>query len=207
MKLLIFLPAILIPAYDSSNIAFHMIYSAYKLNKQDDNIQPWRIPFPIWNQSVVLCLVLTVASWPTYRFLRRQVRWSCIPISKNFPQFVVIHTVKGFGVVNKAEVDFFWNSLAFSMIQQILAIWSLVLLPFLNPAWTSGSSQFTYCRSLCLENLGHCFNSMWDECNCAVVWRIRWLDSIIDSMDMNLSKLQEIVKDRGAWDPAVHEVT
>ena len=37
----------------------------------------------------------------------RQVRWSGIPISKNFPQFVVIHTVKGFGVVNKAEVDVF----------------------------------------------------------------------------------------------------
>ena len=43
---------------------------------------------------------------------------------------------------------FFWNSLAFSMIQQMLAIWSLVPLPFLKPAWTSGSSQFTYCWSL-----------------------------------------------------------
>ena len=43
---------------------------------------------------------------------------------------------------------FFWNSLAFSMIQQMLAIWSLVPLPFLKPAWTSGSSQFMYCRSL-----------------------------------------------------------
>ena len=41
---------------------------------------------------------------------------------KNFPQFVVIHTVKGFGIVNKAETDVFWNSLAFLMIQQILAI-------------------------------------------------------------------------------------
>ena len=41
------------------------------------------------------------------QFLRRQVRWSGISISKNFPQFVVIHTVKGFGVVNKAEVDAF----------------------------------------------------------------------------------------------------
>ena len=52
--------------------------------------------------------------------------------------------------VNETEVDvFFWNSLAFSMIQQILGIWSLVPLPFLNPAWISGSSPFTYCWSLC----------------------------------------------------------
>ena len=43
---------------------------------------------------------------------------------------------------------FLWNSLAFLMIQQMLAIWSLVPLPFLNPAWTSGSSQFTYFWSL-----------------------------------------------------------
>ena len=43
---------------------------------------------------------------------------------------------------------FFWNSLAFSMIQGMLAIWSLFLLPFLNPAWISGSSKFMYCWSL-----------------------------------------------------------
>ena len=66
----------------------------------------------------------------------------------NFPQFVVIHTVKDFGIVNKAEVDFFWNSLAFLMIQQMLAIWSLILLPFLNPTWTSGSSRVVYNLSL-----------------------------------------------------------
>ena len=58
---------------------------------------------------------------------------------KNFPQFLVIHTVKGFSVVNEAEVELFWNFLSFSMIQWMLAIWSLVPLPFLNPAWTSGS--------------------------------------------------------------------
>ena len=40
---------------------------------------------------------------------------------------------------------FFWNSLAFSLIQCVLAIWSLVPLPFLKPVWTSGSSQVTYC--------------------------------------------------------------
>ena len=65
---------------------------------------PWPTPFPIWNQSVAPCL--TGASWSAYRFLRRQVRW--LPISwRIFPQFVVIHTVKGFGVVNKAEIDVF----------------------------------------------------------------------------------------------------
>ena len=41
---------------------------------------------------------------------------------KNFPQFIVSHTVKGFSVVNEAEVDVFWNSLAFSVIQWMLAI-------------------------------------------------------------------------------------
>ena len=48
---------------------------------------------------------------------------------------------------------FFWNSLAFSLIQRILAIWSLVPLPFLNPAWTSRSSQFMYSGSLAWEIL------------------------------------------------------
>ena len=81
LRLLIFLLAILIPAWASSSLAFHMMYSAYKLNKQGDNIQSWRTHFPIWNQSVVTCLVLTVASWPANRFHRRQVKWSGIPIS------------------------------------------------------------------------------------------------------------------------------
>ena len=57
------------------------MYSAYKLNKQGENIQPWCTPFSIWNQSVVPCSVLTVASWPVYRFLKRQIRWSGIPVS------------------------------------------------------------------------------------------------------------------------------
>jgi len=43
---------------------------------------------------------------------------------------------------------FFWNSLAFLLIQWMLAIWSLVPLPFLKPAWTSGSSCFMYCWNL-----------------------------------------------------------
>ena len=58
LKLLIFLPAILIPACASSSLAFRMMYCPCKLNKEGDDIQPWRTPFPIWNQSVVLCLLL-----------------------------------------------------------------------------------------------------------------------------------------------------
>ena len=81
LRLLIFLPTILIPTYASSSPAFHMMYSAYKLNKQGDNIQPWHTPFTVWKQSVLPCPVLTAASWPAYRFLRRQDRWSVIPIS------------------------------------------------------------------------------------------------------------------------------
>ena len=105
LRLLIFLPAILIPACASTSLAFHIMYSTCKLNKQGDNIQPWCTPFPIWKRSIVPCLVLTVASWPAQRFLRRQVRWFGIPISfKNFPQFVVIYTVKGFSVVCGTEV-------------------------------------------------------------------------------------------------------
>ena len=88
-------PKILISACCLSSPAF-CIYSAYKLNKQDGNIQPWHTPFPIWNQSVVPCPVLTVASWPACRFLKRQIRCSDIPTFTNFPEFVVIHTVKGF---------------------------------------------------------------------------------------------------------------
>ena len=77
--LLIFLPAILIPACAPCSLTFQMMNSAYTLNKQDDNIQPWYTPFPILNQSDVPCPVLTVASWPVYRLLRR---WSGILIFK-----------------------------------------------------------------------------------------------------------------------------
>ena len=58
LRLLIFLLEILIPACASSTPAFHMMYSAYKLNKRGDNIQPWCTPFLIWNQSVFPCPVL-----------------------------------------------------------------------------------------------------------------------------------------------------
>ena len=62
LRLLIFLLAILIPTCVLSSLAFAMIYSAYLLNKQGDNIQPCPTLFPILNQSVVVCPVLIVTS-------------------------------------------------------------------------------------------------------------------------------------------------
>ena len=113
LRLLIFLLAIWISAYASSRTAFLMMYSAYKLNKHSDNIQPWCAPFPIWNQSFVPYPVLTVASWSASRFLRRQDRWYGIPNCFRIFQFIVIHTIKGFGVVDKAEIDIFLETFCF----------------------------------------------------------------------------------------------
>ena len=91
-------------------------------------------------------------------------------LSQNFPQFIVTHTVKGFGIVSKAEVDVFLElscifddpedvgnlisgSSAFS--KSNLNIWNFMVHVLLKPG---------------LENFEHYFTSMWDECNCAVVW-------------------------------------
>ena len=169
LRLLIFLPAILIPACVSSSPVSLLMYSAYKLNKQGDNIQPCHPPFPIWNQSVVPCPVLTVAYWPAYRFLKRQVRWSGIPISFRIFQFIVIHTVKDFGIVNKVEIEVFLELSWF--LDDLAGVGNLI----------SGSSafsktnvniwKFTFHVLLKhgLENFEHYFTSVWDECNCAVV--------------------------------------
>ena len=93
LRLLIFLLAILIPPYDSSSPAFLMMYSTHRLNKQGDNIQPWSTPFPILNQSIVSCLVLSVASCPCIQVSQNtnKVVWYSLHF-KNFPQFVVIHS-------------------------------------------------------------------------------------------------------------------
>ena len=140
LRLLIFLPAILIPACASSSPAFCLMYSAYKFNKQDDNIQPWCTPFPIWNQSFVPCPVLSVASWPAYRFLRRQVRWCGILISWKFSTVCCDpHSQRLWLSQYSRSRCFSGTLLIFLMIQQMLAIWSLVPLPFLDPAWTSSS--------------------------------------------------------------------
>ena len=89
---------------------------------------------------------------------------------KNFPQFVVIHTVKDFGVINKAEVDVFLElscffndpadvgnliSGSYAFSKSSLNIWKFTVHVLLKP---------------CLENFELYFASVWDECNCAVVW-------------------------------------
>ena len=79
LSLLIFLPEILIPACASSSPAFHMMYSEYKLNKQGDNIQPWHTLFQFWTS--LLFHVQFYCFLTCTRYLRKQVRWSGIPIS------------------------------------------------------------------------------------------------------------------------------
>ena len=168
LRLLIFLPAILIPACASSSPAFCMMYSAYMLNKQGDNIQPWRTNFPIWKQSAVPCLVLTVASWPAYRFLRRQIKWSGIPISlRIYHSLLWSPQSKGFGVVNKAELSFFFDdptdignliSGSSALSKSSLSIWRFTVHLLLKNLFNL------------LENFEHYFASVWDEGNCAVVW-------------------------------------
>ena len=87
---------------------------------------------------------------------------------QNFPQFIVIHTVKGFGIVNKAEVDIFvelpcffddptdvGNLISGSFSKSSLNIWKLTVHVLLKPG---------------LENFEHYFTSVWDECNCVIVW-------------------------------------
>ena len=127
----------------------HNFHDILHINKQGDSMQPWHTPCPIWNQSVLPCPVLTVASRPAYRFLRRQVRWSGIPISwRIFHSLLWSTQSKALASSIKQKWMFFWNSLAFCIIQWMLAIWSLVPLPFLNTVWTSEISPFMYCWGL-----------------------------------------------------------
>ena len=82
----------------------------------------------------------------------------------------MIYTVKGFGVINKAEVDVFLEFSCF--FYDPVEVCNLISdpLPFLNPAWISGGSQFTV--EACLENFEHYFAIIWDECDCVVVWTL-----------------------------------
>ena len=136
LRLLIFLLAILVPACASSRAAFLMRHCAYKLNKQGDNIQPWSTPFPIWNQSVVTGPVLTVASWPAYRLLRRQVRWSGISISLRIFHSLLWFTSQRLWHSQLSRSGYFSGTL-------LLSWWS-------NDAGNLISGSSVFYKSLCL---------------------------------------------------------
>ena len=150
------------------------MYSVYKLNKQSENIQPWCTPFQ-FGTSLLFYVRCSMSGSNSCFF-------TCIQISqeaskmvwyshlfKNFPQFIVIHTAKGLGIVNKAvgaflelscffydpenAANLIFGSSAFSNFS--LNIWKFMVHVLLK----SG-----------LENFEHYFARMWDECNCAVVW-------------------------------------
>ena len=74
-------------------------------------MQPWYTPFPIWNQSVVPCPVLTVASWPAYRFLKRQIRCPGTPISfRIFHSFLIIlNIVKNWLISRDSDAGKHWR--------------------------------------------------------------------------------------------------
>ena len=139
-----------------------LMYSAYKLNRQGDNTQPWCTPFPILNQFIVSHPVLTVASCPAYRSLRRQVKWSGIPISLRKSKALASQWSRSrccFGI----PLLFLWSN----------RCWKFIPLPYLNPACSSGSSWFMYCSKASLEEFWALPASMWNERKCTIAWQIK----------------------------------
>ena len=117
-----------------------LLPSVFPSIRVSSNESVLRIRWPkYWSFSFLTCTQISPEAG--------QVVWYS-HLFNNFPQFVVIHIVKGFGVVKKAEIHVFLERSCFFDIQRMLAIWSLVPLPFLNLVWTCGSSRFTNCWSL-----------------------------------------------------------
>ena len=89
---------------------------------------------------------------------------------KNFPYFVMIHTVKGFGIVNKAEIDVFLELSCF--LDDPMDVGNLFSCSsaFSKSSWNIWKFMVHVLLKPGLENLGYYFASVWDECNCAVVW-------------------------------------
>ena len=107
---------------------------------------------------------------------------------KNFPQFIVIHTVKGFGIVNKAEIDVFLELSHFFYdpgdVRNLISESSAFLKSNLN-IWKF-SVHILFKPSL--ENFEHYFASMWDVRNCAVVWSFLALPFFGIGMKTDLSQ-------------------
>ena len=89
---------------------------------------------------------------------------------KNFPQFVVIHTVKGFSIINEAEVDVFLEISSF--FYDPMDVDNLI-----SNSSAFSKSSFYICKfsvhvvlTSSSEDFEHYFASMWNECNCVVVW-------------------------------------
>ena len=98
-----------------------------------------------------------------------QVAWYS-HLFQNFPQFIVIHTVKGFGIVNKTEVDAFLELSCF--FDDPLDIGNLIFgsSPFSQSSFKIWKFMVHIMLKPGLENFEHYFASVWDECNCVVVW-------------------------------------
>ena len=164
-----FLQPILIPAYNSSNPAFLVMCSAYRLNKHGDSRQPCRAPFSILNQSVVSYRVLTcfLTCIQVSQETDKTVWYS--HLSKSFSQFFMIPTVKGFSIVNETEIDVFLKFPCFlynpanvgnlissssSFSKLILHIWKFLVCIMLKPS---------------MQDFKHDLTSMGNECNCLMV--------------------------------------
>ena len=148
LRFLIFLPEILIPACASSSPAFCMMYPAYKLNKQADSVQPWSTLFPILNQFIVPCPVLVVAPWSAYRYFRKQVRWSGIPISwRIFHSLLWSTQSKALVYQWSRKYMFFWNSFFFYDLTDVGNLISGSS-AFSKSSLSVWRSRFTYCWSL-----------------------------------------------------------
>ena len=135
--------------------------------------------FPNLEPVVVPCLVLTVTSWSAYRFLRAQVRWSGTPISwRIFHSLFWSTQSKGFSLVNGAEVDVFLEFSCFFYDPTNAGNLISGSSAFLNLAWTSGSSQFTYCWSLAWRILSitlqvcGSLNILWHCLSLGLKWKL-----------------------------------
>ena len=142
------------------------MYSTYKLNEHDDNIQPWHTLFPIWKQPVVPSME-TVASWSEYRFLRRQVRWSGFPIPRMFHS--LLWSIQPKALVLSMKQSFLEFSCFFHDPMDVghlmsgssvyskpsLYLWKLLVHILLRPS---------------LKDFEHYLASIWNECYSMVVW-------------------------------------